>query len=98
MPYAKPRRRREPERCPGRRGIFLVRGGERMRTNVGGVDRLARAAAGPALMAVGYGPLGGRRGRLTGVAAIVVGALLAETAITKTCPLNAALGVDTSRG
>jgi hypothetical protein len=66
-----------------------------MKENVGRTDQLLRAAAGPALMLLGYTRLEGRRGRALGLAALVGGALVVESAITRTCPLNALLGLDT---
>lgn len=68
-----------------------------MRENVGGADRAVRAVAGPALMALGYARWGGEQGRLPGLLAMLGGALVTETAITRVCPLNEALGVDTAR-
>lgn len=68
-----------------------------MKENVGGIDRGIRSLVGPALMAVGYTLLGGRKGRISGLLALVAGALFSESAITKTCPLNQALGVNTAR-
>lgn len=67
-----------------------------MRENVGGWDRAARGVAGPALLALGYTRWGGSRGELGGLAAMLAGALVAETAITRVCPLNELLGVDTA--
>ena len=68
-----------------------------MRENVGGVDRTVRGVAGPLLVALGYARWGGRRGALPGLAAMLAGALIAETALTRVCPLNEALSIDTAR-
>ena len=68
-----------------------------MRENVGGADRALRAVAGPALLALGYARLGGGSGRLPGLLAMLGGALITETAITRVCPLNEAMGIDTAR-
>ncbi len=68
-----------------------------MRENVGGADRAFRAVAGPALIVFGLTKLGGSRGAPLGLLALVGGALLAETAVTRVCPVNEALGVDTAR-
>lgn len=68
-----------------------------MRENVGGWDRVGRAIIGPALVGAGYGYFGGRHGRLGGLAAMIAGALVTETAITRVCPLNEAVRVDTAR-
>ena len=38
-----------------------------MRENVGGMNQMVRAVAGPALMALGYTRLGGRNGELGGI-------------------------------
>ena len=68
-----------------------------MRENVGGMDRRARLIAGPGLLALGYAVLGGHRGRMPGLLAMIAGALVTETGITRVCPLNEAFGVDTAR-
>ncbi|WP_420128595.1 YgaP family membrane protein [Longimicrobium sp.] len=68
-----------------------------MRENVGGADRALRAVAGPALLALGYSRWGGGSGKLAGLLAMLGGALITETAITRVCPLNEAMGVDTAR-
>jgi uncharacterized membrane protein len=59
------------------------------------VDRGVRAVLGPALVAWGAADL--RRSPARGAAAMVAGALIAESALTRVCPLNEALGVDTAR-
>lgn len=66
-----------------------------MKENVGGADQILRTVAGPALIATGLLRLGATRGRTSGLLAIVTGALVLESAITRTCPVNAALGIDT---
>jgi hypothetical protein len=68
-----------------------------MRENVGGADRLVRAAIGPALLVLGVTALDGRKGAPLGLLAMIGGALLAETAITRVCPVNELLGIDTAR-
>lgn len=68
-----------------------------MRENVGGADRLLRAIAGPALIAAGYARWGGSEGQPMGLLAMLAGALVTETAVTRVCPLNEALGIDTAR-
>jgi hypothetical protein len=68
-----------------------------MKENVGTADQILRLIAGPALMAVGLTLLGGRAGRLRGLAAIVAGTLTLESGITRVCPVNSALGIDTRR-
>ena len=66
-----------------------------MKENVGKKDRLIRSIAGPALIGIGYTILGGKNGKIGGLATIVAGTLIAESALTKVCPANALLGVDT---
>ena len=68
-----------------------------MKENVGGADRVARAVAGPVLLALGYARLGGDRGSLPGLLAMLGGAFLVETAITRVCPVNEVVGVDSAR-
>lgn len=68
-----------------------------MKENVGGADRIARAVAGPLLIALGYARWGGDEGEIPGLLAILGGAFLVETAITRVCPVNEAAGVDTAR-
>ena len=65
-----------------------------MKENVGTVDRVGRFVVGPALMALGYGKWGGNEGTPAGLAAIVSGALVLESAVTRVCPVNAVLGID----
>jgi hypothetical protein len=67
-----------------------------MKENVGTTDRTFRALAAPAIMAVGYTRLGGNEGSTEGLATMIAGALLLESAITRVCPVNALLGIDTS--
>jgi hypothetical protein len=66
-----------------------------MKENVGTIDRVARSVIGPGLIALGYTRWGGNQGRLAGLVAIVSGAVLVESAITRVCPLNALFGIDT---
>jgi len=68
-----------------------------MKENVGGADRVARAVAGPALMVMGLTRLADGEIDPLGLLALLGGALLAETAVTRVCPLNEALGIDTAR-
>lgn len=68
-----------------------------MRENVGGMDRTMRLAMGPGLLALGYTALGGSRGRPAGLLAMIAGALVTETGITRVCPVNEAMGLDTAR-
>ena len=68
-----------------------------MKENVGKTDRLIRSIAGPALIGAGYLALGGDKGKIEGLTAIMVGTLLTESAITKVCPVNYLLGIDTRK-
>lgn len=68
-----------------------------MRENVGGMDRAWRALVGPGLLALGYGRWGGREGTLPGLLAMLGGVLITETALTRVCPMNEVLNVDTAR-
>jgi hypothetical protein len=65
-----------------------------MKENVGRRDQVVRAVVGPALMGLGYTALNGHKGSLAGLGAIVGGAMLAESAVTRVCPLNRMLGID----
>jgi hypothetical protein len=67
-----------------------------MKENVGRTDRRMRAAVGPALFALGYTRFGGREGRVGGLALMIAAALVVESAITRVCPVNALLGIDTT--
>jgi hypothetical protein len=64
-----------------------------MRENVGHIDRIVRAIIGPGLMALGAEAL--RRRRMAGALGVAVGAMVLESAITRVCPLNTALHLDT---
>lgn len=68
-----------------------------MKENVGKNDRIIRSLAGPALITFGYFGLGGNKGQLAGLASIVAGTLIAESAITKVCPVNTFFGIDTRK-
>jgi hypothetical protein len=56
---------------------------------------MLRSLLGPGLLALGYSRLGGRRGQAGGLLAMLTGALLTETAITRVCPVNRLLRLDT---
>lgn len=66
-----------------------------MKENVGSADRAARSILGPTLMLLGYLRWGGSSGRLKGLGAMLAGALVVESAVTRVCPVNAWLGIDT---
>lgn len=56
-----------------------------------------RSIAGPALLLAGLTVLGAREGRAAGLGALVCGTSVTESAMTRTCPVNALLGQDTAR-
>lgn len=66
-----------------------------MKENVGDRDRAVRAFAGPAMMAAAWLWVGGQWGEKTGLAGIAPGARIRESAITRTCLLNAVFGIET---
>jgi hypothetical protein len=68
-----------------------------MKENVGGWDRRIRSIAGPILLGVGTRMLARRRSPIGGVAAMLAGAMLSQTAMTRVCPMSAALGINTAR-
>ncbi|MFB6229072.1 MAG: DUF2892 domain-containing protein [Halobacteriales archaeon] len=69
-----------------------------MKKNVGGLDRSARIVIGALLgiaglvVALGFWELG----TVVGIGALVVGAVLLVTGTTQKCPINSAVGVDTT--
>ncbi len=65
-----------------------------MQENVGTLDRRLRAVLGPSLMGLGLS-LWGRGHDWLGPAALVVGTIITETVVTRVCPVNATLGIDT---
>jgi hypothetical protein len=66
-----------------------------MRENVGHVDRIVRTVVGSGLVALAFAPLRAHDGRLPGLLALVAGTMVLESALTRVCPLNHALGLDT---
>ncbi|WP_037374199.1 YgaP family membrane protein [Salinimicrobium xinjiangense] len=66
-----------------------------MKENVGKQDQLIRSLVGPGLMVLGYFFLKKQKSSLGGIASIVTGTLLAESAITRVCPVNEFFGIDT---
>jgi len=66
-----------------------------MQENVGNADRLWRIGIGASLATVGLMRL--RSGRLGPALLFASGALLLESAITRVCPVNSLLGIDTRR-
>lgn len=68
-----------------------------MKENVGKKDRIIRTIIGTALLPLGYKKWGGENGNILGISVMMFGALLLESVITRVCPINNALGVNTKR-
>jgi len=66
-----------------------------MQENVGNTDRLLRIGIGASLAT--FGLLRLKSGRLGPALLFASGALLLESAITRVCPVNALLGIDTRK-
>ncbi len=66
-----------------------------MKCNVGGIDRTARIVLGLVLLAVGFFVQLEMTWR---IGVLVVGAIALITAFSRFCPINAMLGIDTSKG
>jgi hypothetical protein len=66
-----------------------------VKENVGRKDQAMRSVVGPMLVTIGYWMFGGNKGRLRGILTLVFGVLVIESAITRVCPVNALLGLDT---
>ncbi len=66
-----------------------------MKCNVGGVDRTARIVLGLVLLAVGFFVQLDMTWRIV---VLVIGAIALITAFVRFCPINAMLGIDTSKG
>jgi hypothetical protein len=84
---------------------LLDAGESPMKKNVGGYDRIARFVVGALLVAGGAASFAGLFTLASGTLGVVitallvlVGAVLLATAATRTCPVNATLGIDTARG
>lgn len=69
-----------------------------MKENVGGAELVVRSIAGPALLAAGLTVLGARQGKPAGLAALIWGAMVTETALSRTCSVNGLFGRDTATG
>ncbi len=64
-----------------------------MKHNVGGMDRTSRIVIGILLLLIAFfGPIG----MTWRIVALIIAAIALITAAVRYCPLNAALGVDTS--
>ncbi len=66
-----------------------------MKCNVGGIDRTARIVLGIALLGVGFFVQLEMTWRIV---VLVVAAIALITAFVRFCPINAMLGLDTSKG
>lgn len=66
-----------------------------MQENVGTIDRWVRVAVGGTLVTAGL--YGLARRNVLPAALLTTGALVLESALTRVCPVNAWLGVDTRR-
>jgi hypothetical protein len=101
VPTAEPLRWRAVVRFAGTlaegpdRGSGPRREDHPVQENVGDLDQRMRLVVGPALVLAALGPLGARRGRPVGLGALVAGALIVDSAISRTCPVNELLGIDT---
>lgn len=69
-----------------------------MDKNVGGIDRTGRIIIGVIVGVAGIAALTGywRAGAVVGGVAFVIGAILLVTGTTQKCPINEAVGVDTT--
>lgn len=65
-----------------------------MKENVGSTDRVVRSVLGPAMVLLGYARLGGDAGKPLGLLTMLAGIGIIESAITRVCPLNEALRID----
>lgn len=66
-----------------------------MQENVGNADRLLRMGIGASLVTAGLLRL--QKGRLGPALLFASGALILESAITRVCPINSLLGIDTRK-
>lgn len=66
-----------------------------MKENVGKTDQVMRSVLGPMLIAAGYSRLARGGSTFLGSLGIMAGTALLESAITRVCPLNELMGVDT---
>lgn len=71
-----------------------------MDKNVGGIDRIGRIVIGIVVAIAGIAALTGywAVGTVAGVVAIIIGAILLATGTTQKCPINEAVGIDTTEG
>jgi hypothetical protein len=66
-----------------------------MTENVGKWDAVVRSVVGPSLMGMALVRFGARRGEPGGLALLVAGTLLTESALTRVCPMYKPFGIDT---
>lgn len=71
-----------------------------MDKNVGGIDRIGRIVIGIIVAIAGIAALSGywAVGAVAGAVAIIIGAVLLVTGTTQKCPINEAVGIDTTAG
>ena len=69
-----------------------------MKKNVGGIDRQGRIVIGVILAIAGIAALSGfwAVGAVIGIVALVIGIILLVTGTTQKCPINQAVGMDTT--
>lgn len=69
-----------------------------MKRNVGGIDRTARIVIGTLAVLAGITAFAGylALGSVLGGVALVVGVILLVTGTTQKCPINEAVGIDTT--
>lgn len=65
-----------------------------MKENVGKTDRALRGIFGPLLVLAGYSRMKSGKGGMLGGLGMLLGTALTETAITRVCPLNKLMGID----
>lgn len=70
-----------------------------MDKNVGGIDRTGRIVIGVVIAIAGIAALTGywAAGAVIGGIALVIGAILLVTGTTQKCPINEAVGIDTTK-
>ena len=69
-----------------------------MKKNVGGIDRQGRIVIGVILAIAGIAALSGfwAVGAVIGIVALVIGIIFLVTGTTQKCPINQAVGMDTT--
>jgi|GEM_PF-3432922 len=65
-----------------------------MKENVGGMDQTIRGIFGPLLVMTSYSRLKSGKGGLLSGLGMILGTALTETAMTRVCPLNKLMGMD----